>query len=90
VFNEGSTFTYYKSGTIPFLTNAIILIRSKSRQEDMKMKQLLKIVITGLALLLLLSMFQSNVINEKNLMNENREYSTIVPAKPPKPLEKLN
>ena len=54
------------------------------------MKKILSIIIAGLALLVLLSLVPVNDLDNDTILNTSKEYSTIVPAKPPKPPQRLN
>jgi hypothetical protein len=47
------------------------------------MKKIISIIICGLAIIMLLSLLPSNVFNESTKLGSDRDYSTIVPAKPP-------
>ena len=54
------------------------------------MKKILSVIITGLAMLVLLSLIPVNELDSEIISNKSKEYSTIVPAKPPKPPQRLN
>jgi hypothetical protein len=54
------------------------------------MKKILCIIIAGLAILVLLSLIPVKELDSEIISNKSKEYSTIVPAKPPKPPQRLN